>query len=192
MYKMCKTEQSAQRQRELEEGLLAVMLNRHYEEISVSDLCDHIGIPRKSFYRYFSSKDGALHALIDHTLLEFHSFAMPGRLGEKRTSQRDLELFFRFWMENRRLLDALHRSSMTGVLFQRCLHHARDGSGIPARFLPHNERITWEYATMFSVCGIMSLVTQWHQGGFEQSPWQMAQITAELMTQPLFRNTEFL
>ena len=29
MYKMCKTEQSAQRQRELEQGLLAVMLSHH-------------------------------------------------------------------------------------------------------------------------------------------------------------------
>lgn len=192
MYKMCKTEQSAQRQRQLEQGLLSVMLNHHYEEISVSDLCDLIGIPRKSFYRYFSGKDGALHALIDHTLLEFESFAVPARVNEKRTSQRDLELFFRFWMENRKLLDALHRSNMTGVLFQRCLHHALEGDGIPTRFLPHNEKVNWEYAAMFGVCGLMSLVTQWHQGGFEQSPWQMAQITARLMTEPLFQNADKL
>ena len=69
MYKMCKTEQSAARQRELEEGLLNIMLSRHYDEISVSELCDQLNVPRKSFYRYFSGKDGALHALIDHTLL---------------------------------------------------------------------------------------------------------------------------
>ena len=74
MYKLCKTEQSAQRQRELERGLLNAMSTHQYEEISVSDLCDQMEIPRKSFYRYFSSKDGALHALIDHTLLEFESF----------------------------------------------------------------------------------------------------------------------
>ena len=62
MYKMCKTEQSAQRQHLLEQGLLKAMLTHHYDEISVSDLCQSIGIPRKSFYRYFSGKDGALHA----------------------------------------------------------------------------------------------------------------------------------
>ena len=53
MYKLCKTEQSAARQRQLEEGLLTVMLTRRYDEISVSDLCDDLAIPRKSFYRYF-------------------------------------------------------------------------------------------------------------------------------------------
>lgn len=192
MYKMCKTEQSAQRQRELEQGLLAVMLSHHYEEVSVSDLCDHIGIPRKSFYRYFSGKDGALHALIDHTLLEFEGYALPARLNEKRTSQRDLERFFWFWQEHKELLDALQRSGMTGVLFQRCLHHALDGDGVPPRFLPHNDKVIREYAALFGICGLMSLVTQWHQGGFTQSPWQMAQITAKLMTEPLFQNADKL
>ena len=71
MYKLCKTEQSAQRQRELEQGLLKMMLQCRYEDISVSDLCDQLEIPRKSFYRYFSSKDGALYALLDHTMMEF-------------------------------------------------------------------------------------------------------------------------
>ena len=58
MYKLCKTEQSANRQRQLENGLLAAMLSRHYEEISVSDLCDNLNIPRKSFYRYFPVRTG--------------------------------------------------------------------------------------------------------------------------------------
>ena len=65
MYKMCKTEQSARRQRELEEGLLRAMSNCHYEQISVSDLCDRCAIPRKAFYRYFTGKDGALYALMN-------------------------------------------------------------------------------------------------------------------------------
>ena len=49
MYKLCKTEQSALRQRELEEGLLRAMLREPYESISVSELCDALGVPRKSF-----------------------------------------------------------------------------------------------------------------------------------------------
>ena len=73
MYKACKTEQSAARQRELEQGLLAAMISHPFDEISISDLCTQIGIPRKSFYRYFSSKEGALHALLDHTLMEMET-----------------------------------------------------------------------------------------------------------------------
>ena len=74
MYKLCKTEQSAKRQRELEQVLLRMMNSTLYEDITVINFCENAGIPRKAFYRYFSSKDGALHALLDHTLLELESF----------------------------------------------------------------------------------------------------------------------
>ena len=37
MYKLCKTEQSARRQRQLEQGLLSMMASIQYEQISVSD-----------------------------------------------------------------------------------------------------------------------------------------------------------
>ena len=140
MYKLCKTEQSANRQRQLENGLLAAMLSRHYEEISVSDLCDNLNIPRKSFYRYFSSKDGALHALIDHTLIGFEGFTLPYRRGVGRTLLGELEGFFQFWVEHKPLLDALCRSSMSGVLIERAITHALSESVMPTRFLPMDSR----------------------------------------------------
>lgn len=71
MYKRCVTEQSACRQRELEQGVLRIMTEQRYEDIAVIDLCNGLNIPRKAFYRYFSSKEGALFALIDHTLMDF-------------------------------------------------------------------------------------------------------------------------
>ena len=90
MYKLCKTEQSARRQRQLEDGLLAAMQNMRYEDISISDLCQQLGIPRKSFYRYFTNKEGALYGLLDHNLMEFESFREPYQPGEPRSLQRDM------------------------------------------------------------------------------------------------------
>jgi len=190
MYKLCKTEQSAQRQRELERGLLAAMSIHQYEEISVSDLCDQMGIPRKSFYRYFSSKDGALHALIDHTLLEFESFPTVLKPGEKRTYQKDLERFFLFWMSQKPLLDALERSGISGVLVTRSIDHALSDAGAPRRFQPQDERIAREHATTFGVCGLMSVILNWHHSGYKLRPEQMAEIAVQLLTKPLFVNTD--
>ena len=190
MYKLCKTEQSARRQRELEQGLLAAMSTHQYEEITVSDLCDQLNIPRKSFYRYFSSKDGALHALIDHTLLEFEGFSAVNGSGGKRTHQTDLEHFFRFWKERRSLLDALARSGISGTLVLRSIDHAMSDVGMPMRFLPQQERLAREHATMFGVCGLMSMVLNWHNNGFLLSESQMASIAVELLTKPLFAAQE--
>ena len=186
MYKMCKTEQSAKRQRDLEEGLLQAMGSCHYEQISVSDLCDQCGIPRKAFYRYFSGKDGALYALIDHTLLQYEGFQMAEAGVEVRSYQSDLERFFRFWLHQKPLLDALKRSNISGVLVTRSIEHALSDVGMPIRFLPQQDRAARRHAIMFGVCGLMSMVLDWHESGYDLSPREMSVIAAKLMTEPLF------
>jgi AcrR family transcriptional regulator len=191
MYKLCKTEQSAQRQRELERGLLAAMSSRQYEEISVSDLCEHMDIPRKSFYRYFSSKDGALHALIDHTLLDFEAFPAIRKNGEKRSSQTDLERFFRFWESQKPLLDALERSGISGILVTRSIDHALSDVGTPSRLLPQREKEARKQAITFGVCGLMSMVLSWHHDGYLLPAAQMAELAVQLLTKPLFSGSEF-
>ena len=190
MYKVCKTEQSAARQRELEEGLLALMLIRHYDEISVSDLCIQMNIPRKSFYRYFSGKEGALHALIDHTLLEFEGFQIPEKTLENHNYPIDLERFFRFWLLQKPLLDALERSGISGMLVTRTIDHALADMGIQKRDLLQGDQLIRHHATMFGVCGLMSMVLDWHHSSYEMSARQMSQIAAQLLTRPLFENAD--
>lgn len=190
MYKQCRTEQSANRQRALEQGLLEAMSQRHYEEISVSDLCTQLEIPRKSFYRYFSSKEGALHALLDHSLMDFEGYTTPDFAGERRTVQQDMERVFSYWKLQKPLLDALERSNLSGVLIQRAISHALSETALPRRFLPWDEKTTQEHVTTFAVCGLMSMVVQWHHEGYPESIQQMGQIAVRLVSQPLFPHVE--
>lgn len=192
MYKFCKTEQSAARQRELEHGLLQVMSTLRYEDINVSDLCQKMGIPRKSFYRYFSSKDGALHALIDHTLMEYESFGGNRLARVGRTLHGDLKSFFEFWIQHEKLLNALERSSLSGVLIERSISYAASETVFPNRFLPGEDRGMRQHVVMFAVCGLMTMVLQWHHGGYQESASDMAVVAARLVTQPLFPNVSHL
>lgn len=188
MYKLCKTEQSASRQRALEAGLLAAMGSRHYEEISVSDLCDQLEVPRKSFYRYFSSKDGALQALLDHTLMEYETYPLTTAPGEPRTVQKELERFFQFWIDHKPLLDALQRSNLSGILIERAITYALNGVFMPRRFLPQDAKEVQEQVTTFSVCGLMSMVLSWHHSGYPHPAHHMAKLAVRLVSQPLFPN----
>ena len=183
MYKRCVTEQSACRQRELEQGVLRIMTEQRYEDITVIDLCNGLNIPRKAFYRYFSSKEGALFALIDHTLMDFEQYTniLPGRnLGD---IHRDLCRYFEFWKLHGQLLDALERSGLSGVLVQRAI------SQVQKEFvLPRSPAVTEQqqlHAVTFFICGMMSLVVRWHRAGCIESPAEMAQLTAVLLTKPL-------
>ena len=189
MYKLCKTEQSAQRQRELEQGLLAIMNSTRYEDITVSDMCQKLNIPRKSFYRYFSSKDGALHALIDHTLMEFE-FAAPHPQTGKRSLRGYLEGFFQFWMREQALLDALERSGLSGVLIERAIGYSISDGTLPSNFLMNDDARMRHHIMMFAACGLMTIVVQWHHGGYQESVADMAKAAVRLLTHPLFPQAE--
>lgn len=186
MYKLCKTEQSAARQRELELELLRAMTSRQYEEITVSDLCDQMGIPRKSFYRYFSGKEGALHALIDHTILDFETRFSIASVKEVRSFRKGLEELFRFWKEQKPLLDALARSNLSGVLMERAIANALQDASMTYHYLSPEMQQMRNHATMFGVCGIMSMVITWHHEGYPHNVDHMAKLATQLMTQPLF------
>ena len=186
MYKDCRTEQSAQRQRDLEKGLLAAMKQQRFDDISVSDLCDGIGVPRKSFYRYFSGKEGALYALLDHTLMEYEPFMMGKEPVRERTMQRDLETFFFFWLGQRDLLDALARSNLCGMLIERSVAYALTDDVLPSRFLPNDSKKIQRQITKFGVYGLMSMVLTWHSEGFLEEPKAMARVATRILSQPLF------
>lgn len=185
VYKLCKTEQSAARQRQLELGLLEAMGTHHYEQITVSDLCEWMQIPRKSFYRYFSGKDGALHALIDHTLMEYSAGSGYWVPVKKNSTRRELEELFRFWKANKQLLDALNRNGLSGVLIERAIGYALDVAGLNRREDQKAILTEQEHMTVFASCGLMSMIVQWHDGGYALSPQQMALIAQRILTKPL-------
>ncbi len=188
MYKLCKTERSAARQREMEKGLMQLMMVRRYEDISVSDLCEHLQVPRKSFYRYFSSKDGALNALLDHTMLEYEGFNVVYHRGDHRTLEKELTQFFQFWLKHRDLLDALTKNNMSGNLVERTLSHISTNHIIPERFLANESLYAQKQLTLFCISGLMSMMLSWHKEGFPSSPDQLAIVAARLLSQPLFPN----
>ena len=184
MYKLCQTEKSYQRQRELERGLLELMLRRDYADISVSDLCEHMQTPRKSFYRYFSSKDGALYALIDHTMTDFFQIAQSAADSSRSGALGDMEKFFSFWYENRRFLDALQRSGLSGILVERANAFALQEGYIPRKFRSVPSQMQG-IAMSFAVCGLISMTLNWHHQGFLVSSEEMTKLAINMLTTPL-------
>ena len=184
MYKLCKTEQSAARQRELELKLAEQMNLCRYEEISVSDFCAFAGIPRKAFYRYFSNKDGALYALLDHTMLDFELFRDPPEVTEKKGLHADLESFFRFWRLHSQLLEALEHSGLSGVLMERAISNVSAAAQEKKVLWIDNPRMR-DHVIRFVVCGLMIMVISWHKEGYQESPQQMAKLALKLISEPL-------
>lgn len=181
MYKQCKTEESALRQREFESALLQMLQSVPYNTISVTELCSHVGIARKNFYRYFESKDDVLCALLDHTILDYTQ--SDHRIGrEICDAPPEIISFLSYWQTQKPLLDALQANGMSTRLIERALAHAWQQDKGFLRILGENAD---QNTVLFSVSGIFTLIITWHHLGFGQSKQQLASDILRLMTQPI-------
>lgn len=179
MYKYCATEESARRQRQLENCLQELMLDENYGQITISNICDRAGISRKSFYRYFSSKEGCLYALIDHAIFDGAAYYLPDRPHEIDT-RMIYERFFSYWKNKAALLDALDKNSMGLLLAERMLAYTVNEEQ-EFRYLFRDMASESAERSIFYISGILGLVLSWHKSGFSKGPSQMAAILSDMI-----------
>ena len=179
MYKHCTTEESAQRQRQLEQCLLALMADTPYTCITIGMICQLAGLSRKSFYRYFDSKESCLHALLDHTIIDGSTYYVSA----VRTPQDNLTLcvrIFEYWHRQSPLLDVLEKNGMTLQLLQRMIRYILEEEPEYAAHMGVAPDMLTEHI-VYTVGGMMGLVTTWHHGGYRKTAEQMGTILHRLM-----------
>lgn len=180
MYRNCVTEISVQHQKQVEEALLELMQKLPYEDITVTQLCQTANLSRRVFYHLFNSKAGALHALLDHTILNMESLHPEIR--------DDALRFFLYWKSQVSLLDALRDNQMTGLLLERMLESVMNESYDLRSWLKRNGWSREKDIIIFHLSGIMGLVFRWYYSGFQESPEEMAALIQKIMTVPLAQN----
>ena len=186
MYKLCKTEQSTKRQREIEKMFLLALQTKLYDDISVSYLCEISDIPRKAFYRYFDSKEDALRALINHTLLEFEIFSQEYFKSDLRSVQRDLEIFFSFWKKNSDLLFAIERNDLSEELTQCVCDFVWQDNMIVDKYFTGESLWMQIHIVKFALSGLIGFVLDWYKSNFEKDVLEMALAAKRMLTTPLF------
>lgn len=184
MYKHCNTEEGALRQRQIENCLMDLMLTVPYSQITVGDICEKAGLSRKSFYRYFGSKEGCLHGLIDHCILDSHRAYHADPISADDQA-KVLECYFIYWQQNNPLLEALCRNEMANRLLERSMLCVTQEELEFRNFLnADNQDDAFEQA-LFIVSGITGLIIHWHMSGYQKSAAQMASVTGRLLAKKL-------
>ena len=179
MAKRCTTEKTALRQRWIESGLLELMQERKFEDITVTDLCGHLSLSRRSFYRYFGDMEDVLDSLLHHVFLDM-------AITNAQLTISALEDYYAFWHRQRPLLNALAHSGMHGKLTQYALKYA-DEESLKKHLSGEDPDLTREM-NLFVISGLSALLISWHADGFRKSPRQMAQIAQRMLSRPLFPN----
>ena len=186
MYKLCKTEQSVKRQRDIENCFFEILKKKKYEDISITELCERMNMPRKAFYRYFDGKEDVLAAMIDHSMSEYGGFSLDRSGESKRSLVSELEEYFKFWYERRELLSALDRSGLIGNFIERTINYPVSDRIIIAKFLPDDDEKTRERVFKFAFSGLVYTMINWYRDGFNASTRDMAKSACRMLREPLF------
>lgn len=174
MYRKCTTELSARHQRLVEERLLELLAKVPFEDITITQLCREAGISRRIFYHLFSNKTGALHALMDHRILDLASY--------RADEPSELLRFFCYWRDQKPLLDALKENGMSGLLLERMIGSAMEENQELLQLLQRNGWSDSKEVIIFCVSGLMGLVFRWYDSGFRKPPEEMATLVDELVS----------
>ena len=179
MYKICHTEESSHRQRELEQGLLESLRTQPYDKLTLTDLCLRLEIPRKSFYRYFPTKDDCLLALMDHTLSDCNTVALSGWNGDSELTENHLLRFFSYWRQQEVFLDAVRDNGLSYLLLDRT-------TVIVDRMMENTKSrgFARDQVEYFVAHGLMTTVLRWHSHGYPQCAGELAEVFARLLHTP--------
>lgn len=193
MYKQCKKEQSINRQKTIEANFLNLLKNKHYEDISVSEVCKISNIPRKAFYRYFENKEGLLQSLIKHVIEGYNDFYSQVKQ-EKRTVKGELETFFSFWITEPRktLLDCLNNNSLLQNLLKFNKNLPIETFLDVTKFFPNEDPWISGQVLNFAIIGLMSIMLDWYNNGCKQTIKEMAILACRILEKPLFPNLKDL
>ena len=193
MYKQCKTEASKNRQKLLEKTFFDLLKVKYYEDVTVSEICDKAGVPRKDFYRYFDCKEGLLNALIQHILDGYQEHCLQGKI-TKRTLKSELKSFFEFWIKEpcASLIKILNKNSLLGHLNKFSLEYNNNKNFNASKFLPNETEQEVEQVFNFAISGLMSMMFNWFNKGCKKSTDEMAETACRMLSKPLFSNLDKL
>lgn len=188
MYKSCKTERSALRQRRIVEVMQTMLYHQPYDTITVSALCERAGVPRKAFYRYFECKLDVVYAIADFSAQEYErQEPYPNAPHGPRTLKQELEKLFLLCRQSKPLLDALRRDNLYSLYFRRIVDVSFANRDNTRNLTFQTDEVVLRTANMFVLGGIVSVMEDWMQRGCPESEREMAATAAALLTHPLAR-----
>lgn len=190
MAMLCHTEYAIRKKEQIEEGVLKLMEGRQYQDISVTDICQGAGIPRRTFYHYFENKEAVLDSVIETMMRQcFLKGVFDFSRGPEHIKNNFLEVF-RFWdAENRRKLDALMRSNLDSRLMawsSKWIQDEQIGVFLQSELDPKLARIV----LMIGTTDFFALLFHWSRGGYQETPEEMAEYAVWVLPQALYNKTE--
>lgn len=161
------------------ESLLMLLEKFPYDCITISEICDHTSLTRRTFYNNFSSKDDVA-IFICEELMEGY-ISLIHKDGEFNISKMSA-LFYEFAISEKERFLILYNSGVFHLfskVFTQRLNYIN--SIIPNNLL-NDISITHQYYTfLFHSAGVLRIFEHWLSSGMNETPQELSSIYTSIV-----------
>ncbi|MBO6207595.1 MAG: TetR/AcrR family transcriptional regulator C-terminal domain-containing protein [Lachnospiraceae bacterium] len=154
-------------------ALLSLMEEKPYNQISVSELSELAEYDRRTYYRYFTSKDDILFSHCSALLAEMAASMSATPL----TPKSGFLSFFKFWNDHRDFLALLYKQNLIHFLGEKLDRLLYQQVGLKVHDdLPDELTLVSEfsrYAYYFTLGGLWHVLVLWIRDGMTLTPEQL-------------------
>lgn len=162
-------EQSAQM---IEEALFALMEEKSFHEITVSEIVTRADVARKTFYRLYKKKEDVLHCFFQKSAMEYKQSYPPLPRYDVAKIAED---FFCFWYSYKKILLLLHKCGLEELLYNEIRQASVEivKNRIPDN--PEKAGADMAYFALYSTGGFLMLLHYWISNEMNEPPRTYAQ-----------------
>ncbi len=172
------------RRQQILDCLYQMLHHTAYKDITVSALCQELGIVRKVFYKHFRDKEDCLGGLIDQVLWESLTYTIE-HAAQWGLTPETAQAILEYWLEKRDFLDIITRNHLLEVFMERAFATPPHDEIASFRcfdhpLLPCDSDILGCYLSCH-----FALIIQWYHRGFDTPVEEMAKKYLRITTSPL-------
>jgi len=160
-------------------ALLDLMDKKDYKKISVSEITNHAGLVRSTFYAHFTSKEDIIsNYLLEILQTKFSDYSSKGLLSDSDF----IRGYFSMWGEQVDLLKKLMDNDLLLILNQLDTHFEVICHSYFSSQDTCLSQVTMKYANAFYADALASVLKQWVKTGMKESVEDLTDIFLELAT----------
>lgn len=154
------------------QALLALMGQKPYSEITISEITKKAGVSRISYYRNYSSKEDIIRSYIDFAFENFMKSSLE--LPDKNLYSFVLRIF-QYSADFHKFVLHLDQAGLTNILLERIDHFTKLCLNV------NEDNMTQLYTAHMVAGALFHILVEWMKRGRKESEAQMAEIFCQLI-----------
>lgn len=166
------------------DGFYELLKNTAYEDITVSGLCEQLGIARKIFYKNYRDKRDCVCSLIDRVLTETQ-LTTARNVKTWALSMESATVIMECWKARREFLDMIVKNGFIDLLVERAIRLAITEDDTVRTLLERSDMPCDEYILATFLSCHFTLILQWYANGFDAPIEEMARKYLRIAKHPM-------